>query len=232
MLYVPVLTGCSSSRSVQQGCANGTFFGSVTGGAQSISVTPAHTGSLLFGFLSPYEATIFADWSANSGSQILVGDSSLGLYRSYAFWIDSTSVTTAGTPQAVGMTYSSTSATNFPMIAQEIAASGTLAIDASTPAEVIGTTPPSAPVITTASFTPPVGAVLLAIVAGGTATPGGPITGYRLTDSANKYQWTPLVSFYAQSNGGYAAPAMFLGTVRPPIAVKRNSAVPVYSATF
>ena len=150
-LYVAVVTGAAISAS-QPGR---TAFATASAGA--LSITPIDTGSLVFGAqlqsspggvtFTPNASTTYLGNAYVTGTQ----NYTLGTFVS-------SSLTTSGTPVSLGNT--NFPSNNFTTLC-EIIANGSIAIDGSSPAFVAG--PSNSP--TTASFTPPGGSLLVAMLA-------------------------------------------------------------------
>lgn len=180
-LVVQVLNNASSTQ-------NGATASSIVATTPQLAITPHATGSMIYaavttgatsgGFTSPNANTT----SLMSVPQAGAGSWTVGAYRSTAATASTSSTT-------FGFTAPAESSGTIIIACAEIIASGTIGIDASTPAAVSTTTSLS---VTTASFTPPGAAVLVAMVSTPWAT-SGTVT-VALTDSASAYNWSQLVT--------------------------------------
>ena len=146
------------------------------------AVTPTATGSWIYGAVTNVAAaTAFTANASTTFSQnvLYTGDGdTFGTFRSAG-------TTTASTPVTVGASAPSEATTNLIWAAAEILASGTLAEDPSSPAPKNTTT---ATTISTASFTPPAGALIVAQVSNN-GTGSGTLT---MTVSGGGLTWTQL----------------------------------------
>jgi hypothetical protein len=121
------------------------------------AITPDATGSIVFGAAQIYPAS--GSWTALASTTLyagLQGEYTVG----YGQW-RSASTTTAATPVTLGIS-APTGATNGGIAMAEILASGTLAIDASSPPVTAYAS--GATALTTASFTPVTGSLLVLMV--------------------------------------------------------------------
>jgi hypothetical protein len=178
-LNVTVLTGVAT---VQNGV---TVTTSAAAGALSPpqkAITPGATGSYVYGAIVTWSGG-GAGYTVNASTTLdasgFSGNTDYSTFRS-------TAKTTASTPVTLGST-APTGATFGTLAMAEILASGTLAEDASTPAGVTGTGTSQ----TTAAFTPPAGALLVAASAGS----GPSATAYVITitdTSGLGMTWTQL----------------------------------------
>lgn len=192
-LCVKVLTGATQSGQT------GTSFTATPSGAgpnydATLTLTPNASGSLLFGSVS-YQDPADQYVSADAGTTSL-GNVNLIAAGSIADFMVSSSATVAATPQATGLKLFSSPAGinhNIEIVVAEIEGTG-LAIDASSPAIVTA----SATAAVTASFSPPSGAVLVAMCAA--SSRGGGMVTLAVTDSTGAYTWTRLIS--QQHTGG------------------------------
>lgn len=125
--------------------------GGATGTTANLMINPTGNGSYIIGAILGGNAT----FTAESGTTYLQNNTNAGLH-----WIQFRDAggTTAGNTETVGST---STANGISVVAAEILASGTLAIDSSTPA---ATAYANALSNTTASFTPPAGALLALLV--------------------------------------------------------------------
>ena len=178
-LQVKVLTGAAA---IQNG-ATGSDGTTLTAGQKSI--TPNATGSYIYGAVTNgASSTAFTANGSTTFFQnvpdVANGDC-FGTFRA-------TSTTTLATPVTVGASApSGQAAGTFNWCAAEILASGTLAEDASSPAGVSST---SATTVSTASFVPPAGSLLVAMVSSGYAG-SGTLT---MTVSGGGLTWTQIAS--------------------------------------
>jgi hypothetical protein len=150
-LAVKVLTGAAPAQ-------NGTTASSETVTAPQLAITPAGSGSLVYGaVVNGVTSTAF---TANGATAFSANYSdgtdgvALGTFRT-------TSVTTSGTPVTVGASAPAEVSGDLYIALAEILAAGTLAEDASSPAAVTA----SAQTVTTAAFAPPPGSLLVAMAA-------------------------------------------------------------------
>lgn len=190
-LKVMVLTGATES-----GGANNTGAGVSPG---QVSVTPAFSHSLITDVILDYQSGTLFTAAANN---TLTDNSALGSTGKAFADGDYSGTVTAGSAVTVG---ASAPASNCAIAAYEVPASGgsTPAIDGSTPAVVQGGSASQ----TTASFTPPAGAVLVALVSQFVAS--GP-QALSVTDSSG-LTWTSRAS--VPSAGGAAAVGIWTATV-------------------
>jgi len=150
-LTVRVLTGQAASPI-------GATASSGTVATPELAITPSGTGSWVYGAVANFNGS--SGQTAASGTTFSqnVGDTTNGgNYGTFR----STSTTTSGTPVTLGAT-APTGAGNIGIALLEILKGTGLAEDASSPAGVSTT---SAITVTTASFTPPPGSLLVAKVA-------------------------------------------------------------------
>lgn len=160
-MVLKVVTGTAAS---QPGATTGALTGT-----PSIPITPAGTGSWVYGAILADSGT----WTADAAATFEQNVSSGGLEY---IQLRSTSTTTSGTPVTLGGT---SSATGLSIALCEILAAGTLAEDASSPAVSAYHSSQS---VTTAAFNPPGSAVLVAMISSnGTAG----TTTMAVTDSSN-----------------------------------------------
>lgn len=183
LLRVFVLTGAAAvagqngDKKTQSGAA-----------AHQVTLTPGATGSRIYGAITDgTNATV----PANSGTTMV--DNSVDNTNTYCYaTCKSTSLTTAG----VNVTNFGTAASfQGGIAAAEIKKSGTLAEDASAPA-VASTTAGTS--VTSASFTPPAGALLVALVASDGAVAAA--TNVSVSDSGG-LTWTALAEAHTSGNG-------------------------------
>ena len=159
------------------------------GGSATVTISPGYTGSWVYGAVNLTGAAV--SWSPLTGTTFSenVADStdsaSYGTFRS-------TGTCTSGTP----VTFGGTSALpgNGGVALAEIPPSGTLAEDASSPAAVATS---SSTAVSTARFTPPMGALLVAMA----ATAGANI-GLTVADDNGMLPWTQITHW--AGGAGYA----------------------------
>lgn len=202
ILTVKVLTGAAA---VQDG---------TTGSSPSLTVpqqaiTPSATGSWIYGAVTNVAAA--TAFTPNSSTQnpfsqnvLYAGDGdTFGTFRS-------TATTTASTPVTVGASAPTEATTNLIWAAAEILASGTLAEDPSSPAPKNTTT---ATTISTASFSPPAGSLLVAMVSNN-GTGSGTLT---MTVSGGGLTWTQLAGETLNAASVWIAqvPPVFHGASQP-----------------
>lgn len=221
-LCVRVLTGAAT---VQNGVtvSSNSGTGVVDGSYYSFShaITPGTTGSLIFGAMALQTSDTYE--SAVSGTTFTGFATTQPGGLPGGFFFVSSAASTGGTPQTLGLVLNTGYAYTVAMAMAEILASGTLAVDTSSPALVTGSGTGMA--TTTAAFSPPAGAILLAMTAA-----YNPFT-MALTDSAGSFTWTQLASaslsgvYYADLWAGVPATAPS-GPARSSIAgpVPRSSA--------
>jgi len=179
-LMVSVLTGQSGA---QPGATP-----SATQVTPNLAITPAATGSLVFGSLLALAGTFTVN-----GSTVNDQDAhSIAGLEMCSF--HGTAATTSGSPVTLGYT----SATNgISVCLCEIKASGTLAIDGSAPA---GVSDGAAITVTTGSFTPPAGGALL--VACVQSNGAGSVTTMGITDTSGLgLTWAEQVKQNGAGNG-------------------------------
>ena len=128
-----------------------------------------------------------------------------------------TGTVTASTPVTAGASAPSALGTNAQIAAYEIPQSGSIAIDGSTPANAQGT---GVATITTASFTPPGGAVLVAIVEGNFSGTGG--SGNYTISSTPTLTWTLRSSIGASGHNGFAG----IYTATAPVVITSGPQLP------
>ena len=156
LLKVYVLTGAQLA---------GTPAVASSGTAYNVSITTSVTGSFVYGTAN--NETASTAFSA-SASTTITDDHSINAGGAEGCAFHTTSAT--GTPGPTTVGSSTAFAGNYGVVALEVLANGTQAIDASSPAVVFSTTLTS---FTTASFTPPAGSILVAVLSAsgnGTAT--------------------------------------------------------------
>ncbi len=170
---------------------SGSVAQSVTATKPQLPITPGTSGSLVYGVAAVgTSGTAFSSLLANTTSifaSSLVGGEYWGAYRSSA--ATTTSPTTYGWGNPT-----ETSGTLFVACAEIQSNGSTLTEDASTPAVASSG---AAKTVTTASFTPPAGSVLVALV--GSNWSGSSTLTQAVTDSAGAYTWTPLVQASASA---------------------------------
>jgi hypothetical protein len=183
-LDVKVLTGAAAVA----GQNGQTAVATISSGTAALSITPNNTGSWVYGgqlyFQSGFAGTLTANGNTAYRAQINNSNNVSATLRS-------SSTTTAATPVSLGATNNSESAGVIALA--EIIATGTLAEDASAPATVTGSTTS----LTTASFTPAAG--LIVVMAAGNA--GAGTSALSISDSFG-LTWTLLASREIAGNGG------------------------------
>jgi hypothetical protein len=123
------------------------------------AITPTATGSWIYGALvQGASSTTFTAVSGTTFSANIADTTHGAAYGTFR----TTGTTTSGTPVTVGASAPTVPSGEGNIALLEILAAGTLAEDATTPAAVSTT---AAKTITTASFTPPAGTLLVAQVA-------------------------------------------------------------------
>jgi hypothetical protein len=142
-LTVAVVTGASASQP-------GTLAGAIQTAA-SLAITPAHTGSLVFGALLGLDST----WTPLASTTNLNNSDNDGLWYEHFY---SSATTTAATPVTLGSNPPGVNSISISLA--EIITSSSLAIDASSPASAYA----EATAVTTAAFTPPGASLLVAMV--------------------------------------------------------------------
>ena len=182
-LAVKVLTGAAASQP-------GDVVSDTT--AASAAITPAGNGSLVYGAYQTFIGSGASYPYSVTGATQVISDAANGSARQ-AVNLRSTATTTAGTPVTLGVVAEG-GESSFSLALCEILASGTLAEDASSPATVplsgaSTMTPVSS--LTTASFSPPAGALLVAMGSTGSGTP-------TISDSSG-LTWTKQASAVASS---------------------------------
>lgn len=193
-ITLSVVTGASAS---QPGTVNGTL-----SATPSLSITPQANQSLIFGSILGLDGT----WTELASTVFLNNSDNDGL-RYVHFY--SAATTTAGTPVTMGAT---ASVNSISISLAEILASGTLAIDGSSPASAYA----EATAVTTASFTPPQPSLLVAMVSSngssGTTTMG-------LTDTSGLgLSWTEQQKENGSSSGYSGVwTAPLAGSPPPPV---------------
>jgi hypothetical protein len=164
-LAVKVLTGAAASQP-------GATASSTTATAKAI--TPSGTGSYVYGAMQVFHGLTSGGMSLytpNAATSVFSDATNSAAREAVSF--RSASTTTSGTPVTLGFTAKGDEST-FALALCEILASGTLAEDASSPAALpasgVGNLTPVGS-LTTASFTPPAGALLVAMGSVGSGTP-------------------------------------------------------------
>lgn len=150
MLAVQVLTG-AAARALQSGAT-------AAGHGNEITITTTETGSWVFGAIADPTNEAYSSPTAATSQIAQHVDTDAGNDTTYVTFGP---VAATGTPGATVYGYSLPSASSNATVAAEILPSGTIALDASTPAAVFSGTDIT---VTTASFTPPAG-LLVALVA-------------------------------------------------------------------
>jgi hypothetical protein len=190
--------------------------------AYNCSITTTVTGSMVFGAVSNLTAN--ATFTAESGTTILTDFADTTHTAEYGSF---RTTSTTGTPGPTTVGSSTTFNTNYGCCALEILASGgTLTIDGSSPAVVDSATLTS---LTTASFTPPAGTLLVAMLVADGAFAG---TQVATVSSTPSLMWTERINVNAAEAGlsGYLGvwTATIPGAVvpQPPGWVQRVAVVP------
>jgi hypothetical protein len=169
--------------------------------AAQVSLTPNSSNSLLtFAVVNGNNSTTFTAATNNTMDMNVSDGTHLTAYGG-GHW---TSTVTSGVAATVG----ASAPTGVPQTigAYEIQPSGSVAIDGSSPA-VVSTT--AALTITTASFTPPGGSVLVALVSFNTATSGA----YTITVSdSSSLTWTQRVIGDGPAGGHEGTAVIFTAT--------------------
>lgn len=204
LLRVLVLTGAKTVANQTGGLNNVSF----TSGAASLSVTTTQTGSRVYAGCS--DGSPASALTPNGVTTVIddVADATNGEH--YITW-KATSLTGTPGPTTLGGTAGSSSG---PLAALEVLTSGTLAEDGSAPA-VVSTT--SATTVTTASFTPVSGALLVALIGsdGGAGT-----TTMTVTDNLGTHlNWTEQVKNNASDYAGVWIADVPAGVVSPALGV-------------
>jgi hypothetical protein len=180
LLRVEVITGAAAGQTGATGTQTGTA-------AHQASVTPNSNNSRIYGAMIQSNAT--TSYTANA-STTLIDNVSDGTNTVQYGTCKATALSVSGSPKTVGASAPSNSGS---AAFCEVQPAGTLAEDASAPAvaESTGST-----TVTTASFTPPAGSLIVALVAsdGGSGTT-------TMTVSGGGYTWTQAASGNASGNG-------------------------------
>lgn len=187
-LTVKVLTGSAGF---------GTTAASGTVTTPQLAITPAASGSIVYG--SVFMGGSSTAFTPNASTTFFVNASDATNTTTYGNF-RATSTTTGGTPVTVGGSAPSVSAGNDGICLLEVKSGGSLAEDSSAPA-VLSTT--SSKTLTTATFTPPFGAVLVAIVSAdgnGAATTGNNAS-TTITDTLG-LSWTKQIDQTLAPAGG------------------------------
>ena len=190
--------------------------------AYNCSITTTVTGSMVFGSVSNLSAN--ATFTAESGTTILTDFADTTHTAEYGSF---RTTSTTGTPGPTTVGSSTTFNTNYGCCALEILASGgTLTIDGSSPAAVDSATLTS---LTTASFTPPGGSLLVAMLVADGAFSG---TQVATVSSVPALTWTERINVNAAEAGlsGYlgvwTATVPAAVTITPPSWAQRVAVVP------
>jgi hypothetical protein len=214
-LSVLVLTGAAESGGASYGAAT-------SSGSPSHALTPTHSGSKIYwSITNGSDDTELWTMAANNSDTITgtgnfpttAGDWYIGATGGY------TGTVTAGTPVTVGASGPTDAYTT--LAAYEVPPSGTEAVDASTPAfkTSTGTT------ITSATFTPPAGSVLVADVSSNAAF--GTAPGLTVTDTSG-LTWTRRAFSSGTSLSSFSA--IYTATVGQAPVVTTSAATGVTSA--
>src|SRR5258708_4160771 len=183
-LRVYVLTQAAAT---QNGGTSNTQFTAVTSFTQSVTTTQA--GSRVYGV-----SAVFPNNSATAAALTTVADN-IADATNNARYVTFKATSLTGTPGATTLGFTVGTASAGPFAQAEIKTAGTLTEDASGPAAVSTT---GAGPVTTASFTPPAGALLVALVAS-----GGGAAQTTFTVSGGGLTWTEQ-SVNNPSSGDYA----------------------------
>jgi hypothetical protein len=203
-LQVEVITGAAeaggASGSVDNGIANGTGSGT----AFTVSLTPSSSGSFIAWAASEASASFAAISGAANNKLLTVSanadsfeDTTNGCTPGAGYYSGSV---TSGTPVTVGASNTGVSTSGPQLAVYEVKPSPSWSEDPSTPAwvKVTGTN-----AATTASFTPPGGSVLVAVVS---CNFSGTNTGNKISVSSTPaLTWTLRASNSLQSNNGGTA---------------------------
>jgi len=161
----------------------------------AVTLVPEYTGSLVYGAVCRNDAA--SAWTPEGGttfSQNVADATDNATYGTFRSSDDGAGgYTTAGTPITVGASDMAPK-TAGGIAAVEIPASGTLLEDPSSPPAVTA----SGTSVSTAHFTPPMGSLLVAMVAA-----AGTGACVQLCDDNGMLQWTELCR-YSSPTGGYA----------------------------
>lgn len=176
LLRVKVLTGIAASPIGATGSVK-------TTGAPQLAITTTVTGSQVYASLAAYNTATAL--SANSSTTLF--DSVIDSTNSTQYGTGRTTSAT-GTPGSVTVGSTLPTAGSHQIALLEILASGTITEDSSAPAVVDG----EAVTLTTASFTPPAGSLVAAIVT--TAEAAGGVQTMTVGDTGGGLTWTQQVS--------------------------------------
>jgi len=178
-MAVIVLTGQAASQP-------GTI-ASATQTTQSLAITPAQTGSRVYGSL----LGVTGSYTVNGATTNKQDAHGIGGLEMCSFRATATSA--SGTPETLG--YTTTGANGISICLCEIEQAGTLTEDASTPAGVSAV----ALTVTTASFTPPSASLLVAMVQ---SNGGGSVTTIAMSDTSGlSLTWVQQVKQNGAGNG-------------------------------
>lgn len=182
MLALRVLNNASLTQ-------NGATAANISATKPQGAITPHATGSFIYGSAIVGDGVTTAPSSplANTTSLVSASDTSNG-YAHAAFRSTAVTASTSSATYGYGSPTVTAGQANYVLV-EFLASGGTLAEDASTPAAAYTAV---ATTITTASFTPPAGSVLAAMVTANTT--GAAANTIALTDSASAYTWTELAS--------------------------------------
>jgi len=186
-LTVKVVTSAAAA-----GSQPGTVNDSATITTPQLAITPAGSSNWVYGALSENLAGTF---TANAATTFSANNTDAtnaqkrGTFRT-------TSTTTGGTPVTVGATLPTTTSGDAAIALAEIKNSGTLAEDASSPASANTN---AAKTITTASFTPPSAALLVAVIS---ANYSGSGTVSMAVSDTSGLTWTALEQIGTAGYGG------------------------------
>ena len=169
-LTVKVVTGAAASQ------PGTTAADDTTVTTAELSITPAATGSWVYG--AAINGAAATGFTAAAGTVLSANVPDTANTVTYATF-RTTGTTVSGTPVTAGASAPSETAGFIGVALAEILASGTLAEDASSPAPVSSS---AAVTVTTASFAPPGGCLLVAMVASNTTGAGDLTLGVSDTD--------------------------------------------------
>ena len=177
------------------------------GNPYSVTVTTTAAGSRVFGAICEGNITVAPTALANSTIYSSLTDS--GDTNQYSSFLTNTATGTPGATTVGSSTGAGSSGSGVAGM-EVLASGGTLAVDASTPAAVLNATNAQ----TTASFSPPDGAVLLAVVVtNGTTSVGGPTITITGTGTLSGLTWNLGVNANGVVAGFYQATGVWYATL-------------------
>ena len=174
--------------------------------AFSTSITTTQTGSFVFGAICEGNITTAPTPLGNTTIYSSYTDS--GDTNQYSAFKTTTGTGTPG-PTTVGSSSTGASAGAGIAAMEVLASGGTLSVDASTPASVGNATNVQA----TASFSPPAGSVLLAVVVTNGTASGAPTITMTGSGTLAGLTWTPGPDANAVTDGYYQAVGVWYATV-------------------